>query len=246
MQTVTVSLFRFDSLYDRHWALWQMLLGKPRLKRLPGVQFVKMVGAGSREGFSPVPDTSVEGVLCAWPSLDHARAQVRGAAVFEGFRRHAAEAMTLYLGTTRVWGRWAGREPFQTMDDRAPTPPVVALTRASIKPRHALKFWARTPGIRAEVPAQDHLLFKIGLAEVPWINQITFTVWDDFDAMRAFAYRPGGPHTGAVEAVRREGWFTEELYARFRVLDVDGGWSRAPRFAEIARMAAAAPAPRAA
>jgi spheroidene monooxygenase len=241
MQTVTFSLFRFDSLYERHWALWQMLLAKPKLKRLPGVQFVKMVGAGSREGFFPIPDTSVEGVICVWPSLEHAQAQVRAAPVFAAFRRHASEAATLYLQTTRVWGRWAGGAPFEA--DRGPVAPgpVVALTRASIKPRHAIGFWRKTPAIRAEIPDQDHLLFKIGLAEVPWVNQITFTIWDDIEAMRAFAYRPGGPHTAAVEAVRREGWFNEELYARFRVMGVDGGWSRAPRFVEVAAGIPAAP-----
>jgi spheroidene monooxygenase len=241
MQTVTVSLFRYDSWFERHWALWQMLLGKPKLRRLPGVQFVKMVGAGSREGFFPVPDTSVEGVICAWPSRAAAEAQVRGAPVFAAMRRHAAESMTLYLETTRVWGRWAGGEPFAPSPDRTPGAPVVALTRATIKARHALAFWRRTPAIRAEIPDQAHLMFKIGLAEVPWVNQITFTVWDDAEAMRAFAYRAGGPHAQAVEAVRRDGWFSEELYARFRVTGVDGGWSRAPRFDEIAARAAEGP-----
>lgn len=236
MQTVTVSLFRYESLYDRHWALWQMLLGKPKLKKLPGVQFVKMVGAGSREGFFPIPDTSIEGVLCTWPSLDQAQAQVRGGAVYKAMRRHAAEAVTLYLEPTRAMGRWAGGEPFQVGEDRTLTPPIVALTRATIKPQHAISFWRKTPAIRAEIPEQDHLLFKIGLAEIPWVNQITFTIWDDAAAMRAFAYRPGGPHTTAVEAVRANNWFSEELYARFRIAAIDGTWSRAPRFAEISAL----------
>jgi spheroidene monooxygenase len=237
MQTVTVSLFRYDTLYQRHWALWQMLLGKPQLRRLPGVQFVKMVGAGSREGFFPIPDTSTEGVLCAWPSLEDAQQQVRSAKIYTAMRRHAAESMTLYLETTRVWGKWAGGEPFESDGSKSLAPPLVALTRASIKPKHAIDFWRKTPGIRAEIPDQAHLLFKIGLAEIPWINQITFTIWDDAEAMRAFAYRPGGPHTTAVEAVRKEGWFNEELYARFRVVGVDGSWSRAPRFEEIRTLA---------
>jgi spheroidene monooxygenase len=201
-----------------------------------------MVGAGSREGFFPIPDTSVEGVLCAWPSLEHAQGQVRSAPVYAAMRRHASESMTLYLQTTRVWGRWAGGEPFEAVGDRTPRPPIVALTRAAIRPRHAIDFWRRTPAIRAEIPEQDHLLFRIGLAEIPWVNQITFTVWDDAEAMKAFAYRPGGPHAAAVEAVRRNGWFSEELYARFRVAGVDGSWSRAPRFPEIAALAAARPA----
>ena len=237
MQTVAVSLFRYDSAWNRHWALWQMLLARPRLKRLPGVEFVKMVGAGSREGFFPFPDTAIEGVLSVWPSLEQAQEQVRGAAVFEDMRRHAAENLTLYLQTLRVKGRWSDREPFAVEGDSTLTLPVVALTRATVKPQHALGFWGTTPPIRTEIPDQDHLLFKIGLAEIPWVNQITFTVWDDFEAMKAFAYRQGGPHAHAIEQARSNKWFSEELYARFRVLGVDGAWSRAPRLNEIATLA---------
>jgi spheroidene monooxygenase len=228
-QAVTLSLFRFDTAWEKHWALWQMLLSRWKLKALPDIQFMKMVGTGTREGFYPYPNLGVYGVLAAWPSLAHAQAQVEGAAVFRNYRRHAAEALTLYLTPVQAKGAWSGRAPFAPESSLKGRLPVAALTRATVKPRHALSFWARTPGIRAEIPDQPHLLFKIGMAEVPWVNQITFTIWDDLDAMRAFAYRPGGPHTAAIEAARSNGWFAEELYARFHVAGKDGSWSGAPR-----------------
>jgi spheroidene monooxygenase len=224
-QAVSLSLFRFPTAYAKHWALWQMLLARPKLRRLPGVQFMKMVGAGSREGFFPWPNFGVYGVLAAWPSLDHARAQVNGAEVFRRYRDHASEHVTLYLHPTRSRGAWAGVAPFdvRTEDDRAA--PLAVLTRATIRPARALAFWSRTPGIRAAIPDSPALALRAGLGEVPWLNQITFTVWTDRAALRAFAADPAGPHGRAAEAARRLGWFREELFARFRIAAVEGAWA---------------------
>jgi len=61
------------------------------------------------------------------------------------------------------------------------------------------------------------------MGEVPWLQQVTFSVWDDPAAMVAFAQRSASHH-GAVQQVRRNGWFREELYARFRVLAQEGTW----------------------
>lgn len=41
--------------------------------------------------------------------------------------------------------------------------------------------------------------------------------------MNAFA-RGDTPHGKAIRAAREEGWFTEELYARFRLLGTEGSW----------------------
>ncbi len=242
MATVaTLSLFRFNRWVDRHWALWQMLLARRALNRLPGVRFMKMVGTGSAEGFNLAPNTAVWGLLAVWPSLEHAREQVNGATPYRRYRDRADEALTLYLTATRAKGEWSGKQPFDIEPDASAGRLTVALTRATVKPRHALSFWSRTPEIRAEIPEQPHLLFKIGMAEFPGVQQITFSIWDDFEAMRAFAYRKGGPHSKAIEAVRREGWFYEELYARFRVEAVEGSWSGCPRLDAIRDDAAAPP-----
>ena len=222
-QVASLTLFRFPTLYDKHWALWQMLLLRRALKRLPGVGFLRMVGTGSREGFFPWPDFGCYGLLATWPSLDHARAQVQGSAPYRAYRDHASETVSFYLRPTRSRGAWGGAAPF------APQPsgggnPLAVLTRASIRPRHMLAFWGRTPAIRASIPRSEALRFQAGMGEVPWLNQITFTVWTDSAALRAFAHDPAGPHGAAAEAARRRGWFAEELFARFDVLACEGVW----------------------
>ena len=55
--------------------------------------------------------------------------------------------------------------------------------------------------------------------------------------MNAFA-RKSGPHARAIRAVREEGWFREELYARFRVTDATGTWHGRPPLPTMQRSAA--------
>jgi len=99
----------------------------------------------------------------------------------------------------------------------------VALTRATLRPAILLRFWARVPSISRAIGADRNVLFKLGVGEVPWFHQMTFSIWPDAASMAAFA-RADGPHAAAIRAVRAHGWFSEELYARFSILEADGTW----------------------
>jgi spheroidene monooxygenase len=100
---------------------------------------------------------------------------------------------------------------------------VAALTRASIKPSVAMKFWNRVPDISRMIGADTNVAFKIGIGEVPLLHQITFSIWPDVASMADFA-RTNGPHAAAIKAVREGSWFSEELYARFAILGDTGTW----------------------
>ena len=89
-----------------------------------------------------------------------------------------------------------------------PTAPVVALTRATLRPATLLRFWARVPYISATIGTDPNVLFKIGIGEVPLLHQITFSIWPDAAAMAHFA-RGDGPHSRAIQAVRAGNWFAE-------------------------------------
>jgi spheroidene monooxygenase len=219
---VTLCFFRFSRWRDRLWAFAQMGLARRGLARVPGIGAWKLMGAGTGEGFTPVPDTGVVCVLATWPDLGAARAALAGEGVFRRYRARAAEAFCLYLETTSVRGRWAGEAPFAAAAE-AGDGPVAALTRATIRPRVLARFWARVPAISARIGADERVLFKAGVGEVPWLHQVTVSVWPDARAMADFA-RADGPHAAAIRAVRAEGWFSEELYARFAVRAHEGTW----------------------
>ncbi len=228
--TVTLTLFRFGSLAARLWVLTQMGLARPEMARMPGVQFWKLCGSGTGEGFTPKPNWGVWAILAAWPDLATARTQVEHAPVYRRWRGRSVEDWTIYLSPASVRGQWSGRQPFAgsgTADG-----PLAVLTRATLRPRTALKFWHRVPDISQAIGTDTGVAFKIGIGEVPLMHQVTFSVWPDAAAMARFAHADG-PHARAIRAVREGGWFREELYARFRILGATGMWGGADPLARL-------------
>ncbi|MEM7711015.1 MAG: spheroidene monooxygenase [Pseudomonadota bacterium] len=224
MQTVTLSLYRFGPWADRLWAFTQMGFARRPLARLPGLRFRKLLGVGTGEGFTPVPDTSRCAILCVWDDAEAARTGL-DRPVYRRFARRAQEVCTLTLQTVAARGRWSGRAPFRA--EAAPGGPIAALTRATLRPRKALQFWRRVPDISHMVGTNDDILLKVGVGEVPFLHQVTFSIWPDADTMARFA-RTSGPHAAAIRAVRDGDWFAEELYARFRVAGATGTWHGRP------------------
>ena len=101
---------------------------------------------------------------------------------------------------------------------------IVALTRATIKFTTLLKFWKKVPDVQQLIRSDKNVLFKIGFGEVPGRQQVTFSIWPSQSAMNAFA-RHNGAHAEAIKSVRKDNWFSEELYARFKIVDEIGTWN---------------------
>lgn len=219
MQRVTLSLFRFDRTLSRLWVLGQMGAARFVLPRVPGLDFWKLCGSGTEEGFTPRPNWGVWAILCVWRDAQAASAGLQGAP-FTRWRARADEGCTMHLEPFSVRGHWSGATPFRAEGDS--NGPIAAMTRATVKPARAARFWGRVPDISAKIGADPNVLFKIGIGEVPLLHQVTFSVWPDEGSMAAFARR--GPHAEAIRAVRDEGWFNEELYARFRICGTSGTW----------------------
>jgi spheroidene monooxygenase len=219
---VSLTLFRFTSLPARLWVLGQMGVARLSFMRMSQIGFWKLCGSGTGEGFTPKPNTAVWAILATWPDAETARTLISSAPVFRRWHAHATESWTILLEPTSARGQWSGVSPF-TATAAPDTGPIVALTRASMRASTFLRFWRRVPDISAAIGHDPNVIFKIGIGEVPLLHQITFSVWPDAASMAHFA-RGDGPHGRAIQAVRAENWFAEELYARFRILDDWGTW----------------------
>ncbi|WP_319004466.1 spheroidene monooxygenase [Loktanella gaetbuli] len=219
-QTVSLSLYRFTGARTRFWAMTQMALARGPLRRTPGIGFHKLCGAGVGHGFSPTLNPDTIAILATWNDEATAREQTRTAPVFARYADRASEDYTVLLRTTSARGAWSGVAPFTT--GPATDGPLAALTRATIKPSVLRRFWGRVPRLDDLIGGDPNVTFKIGIGEIPMLHQVTFSVWPSLDSMNAFART--GPHAEAIRAVRQEGWFSEELYARFTVLSDRGTW----------------------
>ena len=220
-QTVSLSFFRFAGTRARLWALAMMGGARLPLARTPDIGFWKLCGSGTGEGFTPIPNTAVYAILATWPDAGVASLRTMDG-IFARYHGMAQESWTVFLQTQTSRGAWSGKAPFAPSKITS-TGPLAALTRASIRPRIASRFWGRVPDISAVIGQDPNVAFKIGIGEIPMLHQVTFSIWPSEKEMAAFART--GPHAEAIRAVRDEGWFREELYARFAVHSDRGTWN---------------------
>jgi hypothetical protein len=202
-------------------ALLRMGLDRPHLRRTPGLRFGKLLGTGSGRTFRiGDADPGHWGLLATWDSAEAAAAFETGptAHAWSGLCR---ERLRVDLRPLSSRGRWSGRRPFGQ-----PTPfphegPVAAVTRARLRASRAVTFWRAVPPVSADLHRSPGLRLAVGIGEAPVGLQGTFSLWDSATALTDFAHR-GGPHVEAVRRTAEVGWYTEELFARFAVLSVEG------------------------
>jgi hypothetical protein len=151
--------------------------------------------------------------------------------------RKAQSTCTITLAPIASRGRWAGKTPFDPTAQGDPSPgtdgnPVLALTRARLRPHKSLAFWRASQRVIKTLDGQPGLLATFGIGEAPIGFQGTVSIWRTGADMVRFAYRQP-EHTTVVADTPRKRWYAEELFARFHVLDIAGdreliGWTERP------------------
>lgn len=101
--------------------------------------------------------------------------------------------------------------------------PIAVITRADIRLRSWRRFATAGRPVSDEVREADGLLAVVGIGEAPIGRLGTFSVWESAAAARRFAHRMP-EHVAVVERTRREGWYGEELFARFVPFGSSGTW----------------------
>ncbi len=204
---------------------WHMAAQRPLLARVPGLRFARLLGTGQGIGFSAVPDLRTWALFAVWDGTDAWERFDADSRVMRQYRRRGVEVYTVMLSPLMAHGRWAGQEPFaDTRPRRAdPDAPVAVLTRATIRPTRALRFWERVPAVDATLRGHPDLLLTFGVGEAPYLMQGTLSVWRSAAAMQRWAYETPA-HAETVRRTRDEEWYAEEMFARFQVAGTRGTW----------------------
>ena len=189
-----------------------------RLRRTPGVRFGKLVGTGTGDAFGPGDaELTRWAAVIAWDgTADHFDRTPVG----RGWARLAEASARIDLTPLVSRGSWSGAEPFAATGRRADGP-VLALTRARLRPSRALTFWNAVPPVAAALRDAPGLLARFGLGEAPVGWQGTVSVWRSATDLMRFAYRQP-EHRAVVERTPVDRWYAEELFARFAVRGVHG------------------------
>ena len=202
-------------------AVLRMATDRRPLRATPGLRFGKLLGTGSGRTFG-IRDADPRrwGLLAVWDDDAAAEAFEHGP-LPERWRRSADEEWVARLEPLAARGRWSRREPFGTPAPPAWDGPVAAITRARLVLRKAAGFWSAVPPVSADLHEAPGLRTALGIGEAPVGLQGTFSVWDSSAALNAFAYRRPA-HAAVVRRTAAEGWYAEELFARFAVRSTSG------------------------
>ena len=207
------------------WGWWRLVRGPGALSGTPGLRFARVLGSGHDGRFGLRPSRSVQGLFAVFADAPQAVAFADHHPLVAAYRSRARESALLLLRPTSARGSWGGRTIAPSAAGAAGGP-VASLTRASIRPLRAARFWRRAPPAQASLEGAAGCRFAVGLGEAPLLRQATFSLWDDAAAMDAYAR--SGAHLQAIRAAYDGGFFAESMFVRFEPLRLEGHWRGRP------------------
>ncbi|MBC7638143.1 MAG: monooxygenase [Rhodoferax sp.] len=209
-------------------AVRRMATQRLQLRSQPGLTFAKLLGTGDGRTFT-VRDADPRhwALLTVWDDESAAGSFADGGDVTRSWHSIATEALTVRMRPIAARGQWAGQRPFGDPTPRPTTGMIASITRARIAARRATSFWRAVPPVSADLHQVQGLRLAVGIGEAPIGLQGTFSLWDSPAALNDFAHHRE-PHVDAIRRTATEGWYAEELFARFEVLSVDGEFAGRP------------------
>ncbi|MFN2422836.1 MAG: hypothetical protein ABR572_03580 [Cryomorphaceae bacterium] len=219
MQICTYSEYTFSGFKNSFNAFKNMGLGGNIFGAPLGLETVKPMGTGSGNGFSIFPDFNRFAFFAVWENRNAAECFFAESELIHTYEERAVRYLHTILLPVKVHGKWGGKEPLRPQPVSESGGAVAVLTRATIKTRHLPEFWMNVPDVSAFMADAPGVLHNLGVGEYPLFMQATFSLWKDAKALSAAAYG-NTAHADVVRKTRERGWYAEEMFSRFEVVDI--------------------------
>jgi hypothetical protein len=187
------------------------------LFRLPlwlnrSIRFWKLMGCGKNGSFDINPDW-LQWVVLYTSVNDNAAPVPRF--IQKWWKVFGCKQQYWLLNPIEGHGLWDGKAVFGNLPRNTPYMGNIAvLTRATIKLNKLTNFWSRVKPVATQMAKQEGFVTSIGIGEVPFIKQATFSVWQSKEAMKKFAYSMQ-EHKKVIVDTHKQAWYSEEMFVRF-------------------------------
>ena len=197
------------------FALLAMALHRLPLTLQKGCTFWKLMGCGRNGSFDLTPDWQQWGLLASWNTREDFDRFYQNSFISGWWKKLTTESWTLLAEPLQTHGKWDGEEPFGHPNVKDYTGPVAVLTRATIHLNRLKNFWSHVD-VAAQLMAKSKgYITSVGIGEAPVFRQATFSIWESLEDVKAFAYG-SREHADIIKKTRSEGWYSEEMFARFK------------------------------
>jgi hypothetical protein len=180
------------------------------------IHFYKLMGCGKNGSFDKHPDWQQWAILLVYKrTMPAANPLVNMGRWINGWLQiFSIENWSIGLQPLEGHGQWDGGNPFTMLPQPNYNGPIAVLTRASIRWSKLGAFWRNVGGVARQMAGAEGFVTSIGIGEVPYIKQATFSVWQSANHMKNFAYRLK-EHQQVIKKTRAENWYSEDLFMRF-------------------------------
>ena len=217
---VSLTIVRYPKKYIP-FAFLAMAIHRFPLMLTSSCSFWKLLGCGKNGTFDINPDYQQWGLMAVWDNEESFRKFQTTSFIAKWWKALSEEQYTILLEPTEAHGKWSGKEPFGQPKIKGHEGKVGVLTRATIRPTKLKNFWKNVPKVSAIMGDAKGFITSIGIGEAPFFMQATFSVWDSLEDVKQFAYRDAA-HVEVIKLTRKEDWYSEELFARFKILKSEG------------------------
>ncbi len=217
----TVATFHVLRWKSAAGAVQALALDRVRYRNVDGLEFLRVLGTGRASSTGPGYESGRTALFAVFNDESCADTFIERVGRRSGLR----EAWHVKLRGAGGHGAWRGREIPREMNGAAAAPraPIAMITRADVRLKSWRAFSRDARVVDQELHQSDGLLAVVGIGEAPILRLGTFSLWRDEEALTSFARRQP-QHTRVIARTRREGWYGEEMFARFAPYGSTGTW----------------------
>lgn len=209
-----------------YFAICAMALFRMPLARNKQFLFYKLLGCGKNGSFDIHPDWNQWAIIVfinESPNLDAYKEnadlfyrKIYGSFIANWWRRFNCETWTISLELMEGHGSWNGQKlsPVNKINTTTASP-IAVLTRATIRLHKLRDFWKNVEPVARQMKKAQGLITSLGVGEMPFIRQATFSIWESPEDMKKFAYSMQ-EHREVIKKTRKENWYSEDMFLRFR------------------------------
>ena len=183
-----------------------------------GLKFIKLLGTGSKDGFSVIPDFSSYVMITSWEDDDFRKKFIDENKLFQEIKNKSSRRIEIKIDPYNYIGSWNGINPFKNKSSYKEGK-IIVLTRARVKLNKLINFFVSTSSAAKSINSKKGAEYYKGVGELPIIEQATISIWESEQSMKDYAYSDKN-HLKIINKARKNKWYSEELFVRSNIISL--------------------------